>query len=132
MKPEKIMTQQEINGVCDFLTGNRNRICVTDSKNEIITRLASAINNLFTLAENRILTMDQEQKIKETKLSKGEDIIRKYNEILQNKLSNHFEMIEINKQVVFMVDSEDVTECCREAFDDMCEWLEEQIENGIL
>lgn len=132
MKPDKIMTQQEINGVCDFLTGNRNRICVTDSKNEIITRLASAINNLFTLAENRILTMDQEQKIKETKQSKGEDIIRKYNEILQNKLSNHFEMIEINKQVVFMIDSEDVTECCREAFDDMCEWLEEQIENGIL
>lgn len=132
MKPDKIMTQQEINGVCDFLTGNRNRICVTDSKNEIITRLASAINNLFTLAENRILTMDQEQKIKETKLSKGEDIIRKYNEILQNKLSNHFEMIEINKQIVFMVDSEDVTECCRETFDDMHEWLEEQIENGLL
>lgn len=132
MKPDKIMTQQEINGVCEFLTGNRNRICVTDSKNEIITRLASAINNLFTLAENRILTMDQEQKIKETKQSKGEDIIRKYNEILQNKLSNHFEMIEINKQVVFMIDSEDVTECCREAFDDMCEWLGEQIENGIL
>ena len=41
-------------------------------------------------------------------------------------------MIEINKQVVFMIDSEDVTECCREAFDDMCEWLGEQIENGIL
>lgn len=132
MKPEKIMTQQEINGVCDFLTGNRNRICVTDSKNEIITRLASAINNLFTLAENRILTMDQEQNTKEIKLSKGKDIIRKYNEILQNKLSDHFEMIEINKQIVFMIDSEDVTECCREAFDDMCEWLEEQIENGIL
>lgn len=132
MKPEKIMTQQEINGVCDFLTGNRNRICVTDSKNEIITRLASAINNLFTLAENRILTMDQEQKTKEIKLSKGKDIVRKYNELLQNKLSNHFEMIEINKQVVFMIDSEDVTECCREAFNDMCEWLEEQIENGIL
>lgn len=132
MKPDKIMTQQEINGVCDFLTGNRNRICVTDSKNEIITRLASAINNLFTLAENRILDLDQEQKIKEIKQSKGEDIIRKYNEILQNKLSNHFEMIEINKQIVFMVDSEDVTECCRETFDDMREWLEEQIENGLL
>lgn len=132
MKPDKIMTQQEINGVCDFLTGNRNRICVTDSKNEIITRLASAINNLFTLAENRILDLDQEQKTKEIKLSKGEDIIRKYNELLQNKISNHFEMIEINKQIVFMIDSEDVTECCREAFNDMCEWLEEQIENGIL
>lgn len=132
MKPDKIMTQQEINGVCDFLTGNRNRICVTDSKNEIITRLASAINNLFTLAENRILTMDQEQKTKEIKLSKGKDIVRKYNELLQNKLSNHFEMIEINKQVVFMIESEDVTECCREAFNDMCEWLEEQIKNGIL
>lgn len=132
MKPDKQLTQQEINGVCDFLTGNRNRICVTDSKNEIVTRLASAINNLFTLAENRILALDDEQKIKETKQSKGEDIIRKYNELLQNKLSDHFEMIEINKQVVFMIDSEDVTECCKEAFSDMREWLEEQINNGLL
>lgn len=132
MKPDKIMTQQEINGVCDSLTGNRNRICVTDSKNEIVSRLASAINNLFTLAENRILNLDQEQKIKEIKQSNGENIIRKYNELLQNKLSNHFEMIKMNGQVVFMIDSEDVTECCREAFDDMREWLEEQIEYGLL
>ena len=38
----------------------------------------------------KLSAMDQEQKIKETKQSKGEDIIRKYNEILQNKLSSHF------------------------------------------
>lgn len=82
MKPDKIMTQQEINGVCDSLTGNRNRIYVTDSKNEIVSRLASAINNLFTLAENRILVLDQEHKIKEIKQSNGENIIRKYNELL--------------------------------------------------
>ena len=132
MKPEKIMTQKEIDRVCDFLTGNRNRICVTDSKNEIITKLASAINNLFTLAENRILSMDEEQKIKETKQSKCKDIIRKYNELLQNKLSDHFEMVKMNNEIIFMITSEDIIECCKEAFDNMSGWIDEQIELELL
>lgn len=41
-------------------------------------------------------------------------------------------MIEINKQIVFMIDSEDVTECCKEAFDDMCDWVDEQVELELL
>lgn len=58
----KPLTKEEKFFECDMLIGNRNRICVTDSKGELFSQLGFAIERLFVLAQSRYLELVERER----------------------------------------------------------------------